>query len=45
MTTISTVGYGDYLPVSNKEKIFMLLNMMFSSAVFAYVLTCFGEIL
>jgi hypothetical protein len=41
-TTLSTVGFGDYYPVSNSERLFGALGMLAGVAIFSY---CAGELL
>lgn len=43
--TISTVGYGDITPISNKEKLFVIFLTLFSCINYAYTLSKIGEIL
>lgn len=39
-----TVGYGDFSPVNNTERIVGILAMLISCVVFAYSLNAIGEI-
>jgi voltage-gated potassium channel len=41
-TTLSTVGFGDYYPVSNIERLVGSFVMLFGVAIFSY---CAGELL
>ena len=41
-TTLSTVGFGDYYPVSNTERLVGAFGMLFGVALFSY---CAGELL
>ena len=45
ITTLSTIGYGDFLPKSVSEKIIMAFIMMFGVSVFSYIMGNFIEIL
>ena len=38
LTTLSTVGYGDYFPISNIEMIFTVIVMMLGVAFFSYIM-------
>ena len=44
-TSLSTVGFGDYYPVSETEKIFGAFILMFGVAIFSMVMSNFSEIL
>lgn len=44
-TTMSTVGYGDIVPNTNYEISFAIFSMLFSSAIFGYVLSYIGDII
>jgi hypothetical protein len=44
LTTLSTVGYGDYHPISNLEMMFASLIMMGGVAFFSYIMGNFLEI-
>lgn len=44
-TTLSTVGFGDYHPRSNMERLIMAFLMLFGVAVFGYVMGEFGDLL
>jgi hypothetical protein len=35
--TMATVGYGDIVPITNTEKCFVMVAMLVSCIVFAYV--------
>lgn len=41
-TTMSTVGFGDYYPVSNAERIFGSFLLLFGVAIFSFIM---GELL
>jgi hypothetical protein len=45
LTTLSTVGYGDYHPISNVEMIITSLVMLGGVAFFSYIMSNFIEIL
>jgi voltage-gated potassium channel Kch len=45
LTTLSTVGYGDYFPISNEERIFAVIIMLGGVAFFSYIMGSFIEIL
>ena len=44
-TSLSTVGFGDYAPVSNVERIFCSIILLFGVAIFSYIMGNFIEIL
>ena len=44
-TSLSTVGFGDYFPVSNVERIFCSIILLFGVAIFSYIMGNFIEIL
>ena len=44
LTTLSTVGYGDYHPISNIEMIFTCITMMGGVAFFSYIMGNFVDI-
>ena len=45
ITTLSTIGYGDYSPVSTQERIMASFILMFGVAVFSFIMGQFIEIL
>jgi len=45
LTTLSTVGYGDYYPVCNLERIIAVLIMLGGVAFFSYIMGNFIEII
>ena len=45
LTTLSTVGYGDYYPVSNIERIIAVMIMLGGVAFFSYIMGNFIEII
>ena len=44
-TSLSTVGFGDYHPISNYERLFTAMIILIGVAVFSYILGNFIEIL
>lgn len=44
-TSLSTVGFGDFNPRSNPERVFTCFVLMFGVAVFSYIMGNFIEIL
>lgn len=44
-TTLSTVGFGDYHPRSDPERIFCCFVLLFGVAIFSYIMGNFIEIL
>lgn len=44
-TTLSTVGFGDYYPVTSGERIFMIFIMVGGIMCFSYIMGLFTEIL
>ena len=45
LTTLSTIGYGDYSPKSASEKFILALGMMLGVSVFSYIMGNLIEIL
>jgi len=45
MTTLSTVGYGDYHPISDIERIVCSFILLFGVAVFSFIMGNFIEML
>lgn len=45
LTTLSTIGYGDFSPVSTKEKVIVAVILMFAVAIFSIIMGNFIEIL
>jgi len=45
ISTMTTVGFGDYFPISTIEKIFIIALMMVSSLIFGYVISTMGSIM
>jgi hypothetical protein len=38
MTTLAKIGYGDFYPISNREKVLMVVLMFSGLIFFSYVL-------
>lgn len=45
LTTMTTIGYGDVIPITNLEKIYTMFIMILSSGVFGYTMNRIGNIL
>ena len=45
MTPLAKIGYGDYFPYSNLEKVFTLVILFISIVFFSYVLDHFLELM
>jgi hypothetical protein len=45
LTSLSTVGYGDYFPISNVERIFCIFIMILGVTFFSYIMGNFIEII
>ncbi|CAI2386506.1 unnamed protein product [Moneuplotes crassus] len=45
LTTLSTVGYGDYYPISNVERVIACMIMLLGVAFFSYIMGNFIEII
>jgi len=45
MTTLSTVGYGDYYPISNVERIVCIFMMIGGVIFFSFIINNFIEII
>jgi hypothetical protein len=45
LTTLSTIGYGDFLPKSTSEKLFVCVILMGGVTVFSYIMGCLMQIL
>jgi potassium voltage-gated channel Eag-related subfamily H protein 8 len=45
LTTLSTVGYGDYFPISMMERIVAVVIMLGGVAFFSYIMGNFIEII
>ena len=43
-TSLSTVGFGDYYPISNQERLFGAAMLLFGVAIFSYCMGKFVEI-
>ena len=44
-TSLSTVGFGDYAPRSDTERLFVSMILLFGVAIFSYMMGIFIEIL
>lgn len=44
MITILTVGYGDIVPVTDNEKVFVIVMSLITSGVFGYTINSIGGI-
>jgi Na+/H+-translocating membrane pyrophosphatase len=45
LTTLATVGYGDFYPISNMERIVAVFIMLCGVAFFSYIMGSFIEII
>lgn len=45
LTTLATVGYGDFYPISNNERIFAVAIMLVGVMFFSYIMGNFIEII
>ena len=45
LTTLATVGYGDFYPISDMERILALILMLCGVAFFSYIMGSFIEII
>lgn len=45
MTTLAKIGYGDFFPLSDAEKLFTLAILLFSIVFFSFLLDRFIDIL
>lgn len=43
LTTVSTVGFGDFYPITNNERISWTVILMFGSMMFSYILSSFVD--
>lgn len=43
-TSLSTVGFGDFHPINNFERMFCAMILLIGNAIFGYVLGMFREI-
>ena len=44
-TSLSTIGFGDYHPKSNSERVLIAFILLFGVAIFSYILGNFIDIL
>ena len=42
---MTTVGYGDIIPITKTEKIYSMMSMLIGCGVFAYVIGSIGTVL
>ena len=42
---MTTVGYGDIVPITSQEQIFSILAMIFACGVFAYTIGSIGNLI
>jgi hypothetical protein len=42
---MTTMGYGDVIPLNTREKVFVIVTALISSVIFAYSMNNIGEIL
>ena len=45
LTTLATVGYGDYAPQSDNEKVITIFILLMGIAFFSYILSNFADVL
>ena len=45
ITTMTTVGYGDIVPVTNNERLYSMFSMLLACGIFAYVIGSIGTFL
>lgn len=45
LTTLTTVGYGDFVPTNNAERIFAIFIMLLGVAMFSYVMGSFTDLI
>lgn len=43
--TMNTVGYGDIIPVTSSERIYVLIMIIISCGVFGYSINTIGDII
>jgi hypothetical protein len=44
-TSLSTVGFGDYYPISNAERVLCTIILLFGVAIFSYIMGIFIDML
>jgi hypothetical protein len=44
-TSLSTVGFGDYVPKNSQERIFCVLILLFGNMIFGYIIGNFNEMI
>jgi len=45
VTTLTTVGYGDFLPMSDQERLYAMLAMVIGSAFYGYIIGCITSLI
>jgi len=45
MTTLTTVGYGDYFPISNVERIYIIFVQLLGVSFYSYIMGNFIEVI
>ena len=45
LTTLSTVGFGDYYPISDPERLIQSMILVFGVSIFSYFMGIFIELL
>lgn len=45
LTTFATVGFGDYAPITNEERIIVIIMMLSGVAFFSYIMNNFNDVL
>ena len=44
-TSLSTVGFGDYHPVNNYERLICAIIILFGNAIFGYIIGMFNDMI
>lgn len=44
-TTLSTIGFGDYVPKNDQERVFISITLLFGVAIFSSVMQLFRDIM
>ena len=45
VATMTTIGYGDVVPVTKNEKLFAIFAMLLASVIFAYTMSSIGSVI